>query len=94
MAGGNRPRRDDRLLRRILRGTSDTNIRFSELRRLLARLGFEERISGGHRIFSRDGILERINLQPRRGQVKSYRLAGWLHNRCSNNIRLLCRGNE
>ena len=74
MASGNRPRRDDRLLKRILGGTSDANIRFSELRRLLTRLGFEERTSGSHHIFSRPDIRETVNLQPQSGQVKSYQV--------------------
>ena len=76
MASGNRPRRDDRLLRRILGGSSDANIRFSfsELRRLLPRLGFEERISGSHHIFSSPDIRDEINVQPLRGQVKAYQV--------------------
>ena len=74
MASGNRPRRNDRLLRRILGGASDANIRFSELRRLLNRLGFQEKISGSHHIFGRPDIREEINVQPQRGQVKSYQV--------------------
>ncbi len=74
MASGNLPRRDGRLLRRIIEVESDANIRFSDLRRLLERLGFEERISGSHHIFSRTGIREKINVQPQRGQVKSYQV--------------------
>lgn len=35
----------------VLRGTSDANIPFDDLRRLLTGLGFEERIRGSHRIF-------------------------------------------
>ena len=38
----------DDLLARILRGTSDANIAFNDLRQLLRRLGFEERIRGSH----------------------------------------------
>lgn len=62
------------LLYRILARQTGANIRFSELRNLLVRLGFEERISGSHHIFSKNGIFEKINIQPRRGQVKSYQL--------------------
>lgn len=64
----------DRLLSRILSRQTGSNISFRDLRNLLVRLGFEERISGGLHIFARDDIPERINLQPRRGQVKSYQV--------------------
>jgi hypothetical protein len=52
----------DRLLLQILRGTSDANISFDDLRRLLRRLGFEERIRGSHHIFRKPGIEEKLNL--------------------------------
>jgi hypothetical protein len=39
-------------LDKILRGDSDANIRFSDLRTLLVSLGFEERIKGSHHIFT------------------------------------------
>ena len=42
----------DRLLHRILRGTSDANIPFAELCQLLRHLGFDERIRGDHHIFT------------------------------------------
>jgi hypothetical protein len=79
----------DRLLDRILSGASDQNIRFDQLRGLLRQLGFDERIRGSHPIFSRAGVVEILNLQPRDGglakpyQVKQvrtiivrYKLAG------------------
>ena len=78
----------DDLLARILRGTSDANIPFTQLRRLLRRLGFEERIRGDHHIFTRAGVAEILNLQPKgskaklyqvkqvRGVIVKYRLAG------------------
>ena len=74
MTSGDRPRRNDPLMRRILSGESDANIRFSDLRRLLLRLGFEERISGSHHVFGRTGIRESINVQPQGGEVKSYQV--------------------
>ena len=46
----------DDLLSRILRGTSDANIPFTQLRHLLRRLGFEERIRGDHHIFTQAGV--------------------------------------
>ena len=53
-----------KLLHKILQGLSDRNIPFSEIRSLLKRLGFSERISGGHYIFFKDAVIEIINLQP------------------------------
>jgi hypothetical protein len=64
----------DRLLRQILRGTSDANISFDELRRLLRRLGFEERIRGSHHIFRKLGIEEKLNLQRDDGKAKVYQV--------------------
>jgi len=64
----------DKFLDRILRGTSDANIAFEELRRRLKRLGFTERIRGDHYIFSKDGVEEILNLQPKGAQAKPYQV--------------------
>jgi hypothetical protein len=53
----------DRLLRQILHGASDANLAFDDLRRLLRRLGFDERIRGSHHIFRKPGLEEKLNLQ-------------------------------
>lgn len=50
----------------VLSGRSDQNIRFDDLRKLLKALAFDERIKGGHCIFTRPRIVEIINLQPRK----------------------------
>ena len=72
---GRRPRRWSRLLRRILEGASDANIRFDELRGLMGRLGFEESISGSHHIYRMPGVVnEIIDLQPVRGMAKKYQV--------------------
>ena len=63
-----------KLLLLILRGTADANIAFSELRTLLQKLGFEERIRGSHHIFRRDGIIEKINLQREGNKAKAYQV--------------------
>lgn len=63
-----------RLLHRVLSGTSDANIPFVELRRLLLRLGFEERIRGDHHIFTKDGVEDMLNLQPRASMAKPYQV--------------------
>jgi hypothetical protein len=67
------PRRD-KLLDRILRGTADANIPFNDLCRLLRDLGFDERIRGSHHIFTRDGLADILNLQPKGAQAKSYQV--------------------
>jgi hypothetical protein len=64
-----------KLLGRILSGTSDQNIQFTELVTLLRYLGFQLRTAGSHHIFSRDGVVEILNLQPRSdGTAKPYQV--------------------
>jgi len=62
----------DKLLFQILRGISDANIAFDDLRQLLLRLGFTERQRGSHHIFRKAGIEEKINLQREGAQAKIY----------------------
>ncbi len=64
----------EKLLDRILRGGSDANIPFDDLRHLLRRLGFEERVRGSHYIFRRRDVEERINLQRDDGNAKAYQV--------------------
>ena len=64
----------DDLLARILRGTSDANIAFNDLRELLRRLGFEERIRGSHHMFRKAGVEEKINLQREGSKAKVYQV--------------------
>ncbi len=66
--------RFDKALLRLLRGSSDASFPFEDLRHLLQHLGFEERIRGSHHIFTRDGIEEILNLQPRNGEAKPYQV--------------------
>ena len=64
-----------KLIDKILRGTSDANIDFEDLRRLLLRLGFQERIRGSHHVFYRNNVEEIINLQSSAGnKAKSYQV--------------------
>lgn len=58
----------------MLQGSSDANIRFGELRDLLRGLGFAERVKGSHHIFTRDGVAEILNLQPRNSFAKPYQV--------------------
>jgi len=53
----------EKTLLKILRGGSDENIRFDDLRGLLLHLGFQERVRGSHYIFFNSGIEELINVQ-------------------------------
>ncbi len=66
--------RRDKLLDRILRGTSDANIPFDELCGLLVHLGFDERVHGSHHIFTKEGVEEIINLQPKGSKAKPYQV--------------------
>ena len=63
-----------KLIFQILRGTSDANILFNDLRKLLLQLGFEERIRGSHHNFRKDGVEEKINLQRDNGKAKVYQV--------------------
>ena len=64
----------EKTLNQVLRGTSDANIAFRDLCRILIRLGFEERTKGSHHIFRRTGILERITLQKDGNKAKPYQV--------------------
>lgn len=66
-----RPRKT---LDKVLSGTSDASIRFSELCSLMRAMDFEERVRGSHHIFSRANIVEIINLQPRGSLSKPYQV--------------------
>ena len=66
--------RHERMVRTILRGRSDANIRFDELRALMRYLGFDERVRGSHHLFDKEGIAEIVNLQRRGGQAKPYQV--------------------
>ena len=64
----------DKLLDRILRGSSDANIRFDDLCGLLERLGFERRTRGSHNVFRKADIVERPNLQRSGNNAKPYQV--------------------
>ena len=67
-------RRPNKLLEWILRGTSDANIPFAGICQLLRKLGFEERIRGSHHIFTKQGVDEILNLQPKSAKAKPYQV--------------------
>jgi predicted RNA binding protein YcfA (HicA-like mRNA interferase family) len=67
--------RFNRLVARLLSGSADRSIRFTDLCRLLQAFGFEERIRGDHHIYTRTDISEIINLQPgQEGLAKPYQV--------------------
>ena len=66
--------RHEQLLQTILRGRSDANIRFSDLRALMEHLGFEMRIRGSHHLFNKEGVVEIVNLQSHSGHAKPYQV--------------------
>ena len=66
--------KSEKILRQILSGQSDANVRFADLRTLLLDLGFVERTKGSHHIFSRAGINELINLQQDGNMAKPYQV--------------------
>ena len=67
-------RKHAKTLRRVIDGKSDANIRFEDLQLLLDHLGFTERIRGDHHIYTREGIDEILNLQPRGALAKPYQV--------------------
>ena len=38
------------------------------------RLGFQERVKGGHHIFWKEGVVEILNLQPKGSKAKPYQV--------------------
>jgi hypothetical protein len=64
----------EKLLFKVLGGTSDANISFNDLRGLVKRFGFEERTRGSHHVFRKEGIVEKINLQRDDDKAKPYQV--------------------
>ncbi len=64
----------EKILEKILRGTSDANVPFEGLCRLLEHLGFRTRIKGSHHIFFKEGVEEILNLQPKGAHAKPYQV--------------------
>jgi predicted RNA binding protein YcfA (HicA-like mRNA interferase family) len=66
--------RPEKTLEKVLRGASDANISFLDLTKLLDALGFNERVRGSHHIFSKAGVEEIVNLQPKGAKAKPYQV--------------------
>lgn len=66
--------RYQKLLQHVMMKKGDANVPFEGLCQLLCRLGFEVRIKGDHHIFSRTGVEEIVNLQPKGAMAKPYQV--------------------
>jgi hypothetical protein len=64
----------NKLLVRVLEGTSDRDISFAGVCQILHKLGFDERIRGSHHIFTKQGVQEILNLQPKDGKARPYQV--------------------
>jgi hypothetical protein len=64
-----------KLYDRIVSGQSDANIPFEQTVNMLKHLGFDERTSGSHHVFVREGIEELLNLQEVEGKCKPYQVS-------------------
>ena len=62
------------LIAEILKGKADAGISFSGLCKLLNEMSFKERIKGSHHIFTKDGVQEIINIQPKGSLAKRYQV--------------------
>jgi predicted RNA binding protein YcfA (HicA-like mRNA interferase family) len=58
----------------VLSGVSDATVDFEEFCAMLRRMGFHERIRGSHHIFTKDGVEEIINIQPKGRAAKPYQV--------------------
>ena len=64
----------EKVLDVVLRATSDTNVEFLDLCALMTGVGFQERVRGDHHIFSKTGVQEIVNLQPKGSKAKPYQV--------------------
>jgi predicted RNA binding protein YcfA (HicA-like mRNA interferase family) len=63
-----------KILQRILSGTADANIPFEDVVHLLTELGFKLRVKGSHHIFTKEGLVDRINIQREGNKAKPYQI--------------------
>lgn len=64
----------EKLLLKILLGNQDSSISFAELQKVLDVLDFQCRIKGDHFVYTKDGIPEIINIQPKGNKAKAYQV--------------------
>ena len=63
-----------KIVEKIIQGNSDSNIRFEDLRKVLIKLEFVERVRGSHHIYIKKNITEIINIQPNGDKAKAYQV--------------------
>ena len=63
-----------KIIDKIISGRPDNNIDFSDLRKALSDLGFQERIKGSHHIFYKADVAEIVNIQPVGNKAKQYQV--------------------
>lgn len=66
--------RHEKLLAKLLQGRNDASIPFDGLCGLLKAFGFMERIRGSHHIYTKEGVEEILNLQPKGSKAKLYQV--------------------
>lgn len=77
-----------RLLRRLHRGAFN-NVSFNDFTDLVRGYGFElDRVSGSHHIFRHPDVAEGLNIQPIRGEAKTYQIRDFLRLVANNDISL------
>ena len=64
----------EKIFEHIMTRRSDSGVAFGDLRVLLLRVGFTERIRGDHHIYTMAGVEEIINLQPLNSLAKAYQV--------------------
>lgn len=64
----------EKLLLKILLGNQDSSISFVELQKVLDILGFQCRIKGDHFVYTKNGIPEIVNIQPKGNKAKAYQV--------------------
>lgn len=64
----------EKILLKILSGTSDTNIAFDNICSLLKKLKFSVRVKGSHHIFTKEEVVEILNIQSKQGKAKAYQV--------------------
>ena len=64
----------EKLVRKVLSGSSDRNINFNDLCNLLESLGFDNQIKGSYHIYYKEGVEEIINMQSLNDKAKAYQV--------------------
>lgn len=64
----------EKLIRELMSGTRDKNIKFADLQKILTALGFDSRVKGDHFIYYKDDVAEIVNIQPDGNKAKPYQV--------------------